>query len=57
MHQIYKFNILFSDEPKAVEPLNVPEGAKPGDVIKVEGYDGAPDAQLNPKKKVRLTTK
>ncbi|XP_026463039.1 tyrosine--tRNA ligase, cytoplasmic-like [Ctenocephalides felis] len=40
------------DEPKAVEPLNVPEGAKPGDVIKVEGYDGAPDAQLNPKKKV-----
>uniref|UniRef100_A0A6M2DUZ7 Tyrosine--tRNA ligase n=1 Tax=Xenopsylla cheopis TaxID=163159 RepID=A0A6M2DUZ7_XENCH len=40
------------DEPKAVEPLSVPESAKPGDSIKVEGYDGPADVQLNPKKKV-----
>lgn len=35
-----------------MEPLSVPESAKPGDSIKVEGYDGPADVQLNPKKKV-----
>ncbi|KAK7487743.1 hypothetical protein BaRGS_00021010 [Batillaria attramentaria] len=41
------------DEPRAVEPLNPPEGSAPGDRVFVEGYDsGSPDAELNPKKKI-----
>merc|ERR1712112_707001 len=40
-------------EPKEVEPLNVPEGSAPGDIIVVEGEkEGMPDEVLNPKKKV-----
>lgn len=37
---------------EAVEPLNIPNGSKPGDRIYVDGYQGTPDIQLNPKKKV-----
>jgi tyrosyl-tRNA synthetase len=41
------------EEPKQVEPLQPPEGSKPGDRIVVEGYEtGEPDSVLNPKKKV-----
>lgn len=35
-----------------VELLKVPEGANVGDKVYVEGFDGEPEAQLNPKKKV-----
>lgn len=44
--------VLFMYSAEAVEPLNIPAGSKPGDRIYVDGYQGAPDAQLNPKKKV-----
>lgn len=36
----------------AVEPLKLPVDVTPGDRIYVDGYQGTPDAQLNPKKKV-----
>merc|ERR1711991_694156 len=39
-------------EDTAVELLQVPDGASPGDRVTVEGYAGPPDEQLNPKKKV-----
>lgn len=42
-----------SADPRAVEPLNVPEGCKPGDKVFFEGHDaGTPDTELKPKKKV-----
>ncbi|XP_067950678.1 tyrosine--tRNA ligase, cytoplasmic-like [Watersipora subatra] len=42
-----------SDEPRAVEPLNVPEGSKVGDRVTFEGVEScAPDERLNPKKKI-----
>jgi len=40
------------DEPKEVEPLTAPEGSNPGDRCIIEGYEGEPDEQLNPKKKI-----
>merc|ERR1711936_245044 len=40
------------EEPKEVEPLSAPEGSNPGDRCLIEGYEGEPDEQLNPKKKV-----
>merc|ERR1719312_2130524 len=41
------------DDPKEVDPIAPPPGSKPGDKVFVEGYEtGAPDEQLNPKKKV-----
>lgn len=46
--------MYFSDDHTIVEPLNVPEDEKPGSRIVVEGFSGEPDAQLNPKKKVKL---
>lgn len=40
-------------DPRAVEPLNVPEGSAPGDKVFFEGHDaGTPDEELKPKKKV-----
>ena len=43
----------FSNEPRAVEPLNPPAGSAPGDRVFVEGYEsGTPDERLNPKKKI-----
>jgi len=35
-----------------VEPLKIPNGVKPGEKVFVDGYQGTPDVQLNPKKKV-----
>lgn len=35
-----------------VEFVNPPEGSKPGDKIFFEGYNGVPEKQLNPKKKI-----
>ncbi|KAK3098691.1 hypothetical protein FSP39_022087 [Pinctada imbricata] len=41
------------DDPRAVEPLDPPEGSVPGERVVFEGYEsGKPDEQLNPKKKV-----
>jgi aminoacyl tRNA synthase complex-interacting multifunctional protein 1 len=41
-------------QDSGVEPVTPPEGSVPGERIYVEGYEGMePDAQLNPKKKVR----
>ena len=40
------------DDPKEVEPLAAPEGSVAGDKVFVEGHEGNPDEQLNPKKKV-----
>lgn len=44
--------LLCTSSAEAVELLIVPAGSKPGDRVFVEGYQGTPDAQLNPKKKV-----
>ncbi|XP_013774160.1 tyrosine--tRNA ligase, cytoplasmic-like isoform X1 [Limulus polyphemus] len=43
------------EEPRQVEPLQVPLDSNPGDKVYVEGYDIPsiqPDEQLNPKKKI-----
>ena len=45
--------LIFRSEPRAVEPLDVPEGSAPGEKISFEGCDTRePDAELKPKKKV-----
>ena len=42
-----------SDDPRAIEPITLPEGSIPGDKVFIEGYETEkPDEQLNPKKKV-----
>lgn len=35
-----------------VELVEPPEGSTPGDRVCVQGYEGQPDEQLNPKKKI-----
>lgn len=41
------------DDPRAVEPLDPPEGSAPGDVVFFEDHEsGKPDDELKPKKKV-----
>jgi hypothetical protein len=35
-----------------VELVDPPAGARPGDRVFVDGFDGAPDAVLNPRQKV-----
>lgn len=35
-----------------VELVEPPEGSVPGDRVCVQGYEGEPDEQLNPKKKI-----
>jgi hypothetical protein len=35
-----------------VELVDPPSGCKPGDRVYVEGFEGEPDTQLNPKHKV-----
>lgn len=41
------------DDPRAVEPLDPPEGSAPGDLVFFDGYEnGKPDEELKPKKKV-----
>jgi len=37
---------------KFVELVSPPEGAQAGDKVYFEGYEGTPEAQLNPKKKI-----
>ena len=32
--------------------MEPPEGSAPGDRVCVQGYEGEPDEQLNPKKKI-----
>merc|ERR1711962_146380 len=44
--------VMCASTPEKVEILAPPAGAKPGDVVEVKGYTRAPDAQLNPKKKI-----
>jgi len=44
--------VMCASTPEKVEILAPPPGAKPGDVVEVKGYTSAPDAQLNPKKKI-----
>ena len=44
--------VMCASTPEKVEILAPPPGAKPGDVVDVKGYTRAPDAQLNPKKKI-----
>ncbi|KAL3883708.1 hypothetical protein ACJMK2_029945 [Sinanodonta woodiana] len=41
------------EDPRAIEPLDPPEGSVPGERVVIEGYEaGEPDDVLNPKKKV-----
>merc|ERR1712083_992711 len=44
--------VMCASTPEKVEILAPPPGAKPGDVVEVKGFNRAPDAQLNPKKKI-----
>merc|ERR1712032_1582517 len=44
--------VMCASTPEKVEILAPPPGAKPGDVVEVKGFIRAPDAQLNPKKKI-----
>ena len=44
--------VMCASTPEKVEILAPPPGAKPGDVVEVKGFTRAPDAQLNPKKKI-----
>lgn len=44
--------IMCASSPEKVEILQVPAGAEIGDRVVCEGYDGEPDDQLNPKKKI-----
>lgn len=41
-----------NDDHTKVELVEPPTGSKPGERITFDGYEGEPDAQLNPKKKV-----
>ncbi|XP_017214872.1 uncharacterized protein LOC108192873 isoform X2 [Daucus carota subsp. sativus] len=40
-----------SEDHTLVEPLIVPDGAKPGEFVSFSGHDGKPEDVLNPKKK------
>lgn len=44
--------VLCASKDDTIEFVNPPAGSKPGDKIFFEGYDGTPEKQLNPKKKV-----
>merc|ERR1712055_9914 len=44
--------VMCASTPEKVEVLAPPPGSKPGDLVQVEGFSRAPDAQLNPKKKI-----
>jgi len=44
--------VMCASTPDKVEILAPPAGARPGDVVQVAGVTRAPDAQLNPKKKI-----
>ncbi|CAX39813.1 amino acyl-tRNA synthetase complex component, putative [Candida dubliniensis CD36] len=44
--------VLCASDAEKVEFVNPPAGSKPGDKIFFEGYNGTPEKQLNPKKKI-----
>lgn len=44
--------VMCASSPDQVEVLDPPASASPGDRVYVPGFEGTPDAQLNPKKKV-----
>lgn len=44
--------VMCASTPEKVEVLSPPAGAVPGDLVHCEGYTRAPDAVLNPKKKI-----
>ncbi|XP_028830992.1 aminoacyl tRNA synthase complex-interacting multifunctional protein 1a [Denticeps clupeoides] len=44
--------VMCASSPEKVEILDPPTGAMPGDRVTVQGFPGAPDKELNPKKKV-----
>ena len=44
--------VMCASTPDKVEIMSPPPGSKPGDVVEVSGFPRAPDAQLNPKKKI-----
>lgn len=44
--------VLCASNDTGVEFVNPPAGSQPGDKLHFEGYDGEPEKQLNPKKKV-----
>lgn len=44
--------VMCASSPEAVEVLTPPAGSVPGDLVHCDGYVRAPDAQLNPKKKI-----
>lgn len=44
--------VLCASNENTVEFVNPPAGSKPGDKLFFETFDGTPEKQLNPKKKV-----
>jgi len=44
--------VMCASTPDKVEILQVPNGAKPGDIVTCAGFKHRPDAVLNPKKKI-----
>lgn len=44
--------VLCASNEEVVEFVNPPAGSKPGDKLFFEGYNGTPEKQLNPKKKI-----
>lgn len=44
--------VLCASDEEKVEFVNPPAGSKPGDKLFFEGFNGTPEKQLNPKKKV-----
>ena len=50
---IYRVRLRNREEPRSIDPLQPPEGSKPGDKVFFEGFEGkVADEVLNPKKKV-----
>lgn len=44
--------VMCASTPENVEILDVPSDAVPGDRVVVPGFEGEPDGQINPKKKI-----
>ena len=44
--------VMCASTPDKVEIMTPPAGAKPGDVVLVDGFTRKPDDVLNPKKKI-----
>lgn len=44
--------VLCASNPEVVEFVNPPAGSKAGDKLFFEGFNGTPEKQLNPKKKI-----